>query len=578
MVSRNWKFELHFHLTVSAVAAGIAVFNCGANATAQTGQSNLTTGSNVNGAQASANANGNSPFRVSFGTIARQGETNSPTGTIPNRQPIATNGGGLALPNSPYRNSLTINPTTNQSNLQNGPVGINLQNGSTTQLGGQSPNPGTNRPRSNLTLQTGTNPANSNSPNNSLPNPQSQNQLPNQSQQQPPFPQTQPINPNQTNVQPFSGTLATGTQTSNNGVASNTPDNQSQFSEPTNRPGQRRSITRVTKSMNQLPNDAGQIWREYDITPYTSRITGITDPQQAILDWVLKETGTEMWFNQPLGILNADKNQLRVYHTPEIQERVHRIVDRFVNTRGQVQNVEVSLITVGKPNWRSTAYPMLQPIEVQSPGVEAWMITKENAAILRSALARRGDFKDHGTGRIGQNDGQTVVLRNTKPVQFIRNFRWTGSQFPPYQPLITTIDEGYTMEISSLSSLDGNTIEASIECHVDQVERLNTVKVEVPGPVGATTDRVSLQIPQLVSWRLKERFRWRNDQVLLLSCGVVATPGPQTSLPSALPNLLGGKRQRADALLFVDYRGPEMADRVPGNTARSRTIPVNPRR
>ncbi len=62
------------------------------------------------------------------------------------------------------------------------------------------------------------------------------------------------------------------------------------------------SITRVTKSMTKLPNDAGQVWREYDITPYTSRITGINDPQQAILDWILKETGTEMWFNQPLGI------------------------------------------------------------------------------------------------------------------------------------------------------------------------------------------------------------------------------------------------------------------------------------
>ncbi|MEM9411717.1 MAG: hypothetical protein AAGA30_11430, partial [Planctomycetota bacterium] len=272
-------------------------------------------------------------------------------------------------------------------------------------------------------------------------------------------------------------------------------DPNSPFVEPVDQPLPPGTITRVTKTMSKLPNDAGQVWREYDISPYTSRITQVPDPQQAILDWILKETGTEMWFNQPLGILNADKRQLRVYHTPEIQKIVNRIVDRFVNTRGQVQNLEVSLITVGKPNWRETAYRMLQPIDVQSPGVEAWMVSKENAAILRSSLARRGDYKDHGTGKIGQADGQTVVLRNTKPVQFIRNFRWTGNQFPPYQPLITTIDEGYTLELSSLSSIDGKTIEATIACNVDQVEKLNNVRVEVPGTVGATTDKISLQIP-----------------------------------------------------------------------------------
>lgn len=362
-------------------------------------------------------------------------------------------------------------------------------------------------------------------------------------------------------------------QPGSNGGATTFGDPQDQNEQ---QPG-RGSITRVTKTMNQLPNDAGQVWREYDIRPYTNNVTGVDDPQQAILDWILKETGTEMWFNQPLGVLNADRNQLRVYHTPEIQQIVNAIVDRFVNTRGQTQNLQVSLVTVGKPNWRSAAYPVLQPIEVQSAGVEAWMVSKENAALLRSSLSRRGDFKDHGTGQISHADGQTVVLRNTKPVQFVRNFRWTPNQFPAYQPLVTTIDEGYTLEISSLSSLSGNTIEASIHCLVDQVENLDTVKVDVPGSVGATTDRVSLQIPRLVSWRLKERFRWPNDQVLLLSCGVVASPDPQSDSAVNLPAMFGGNRQRADALLFVDYRGPAQPSGRSANALQSRTIQVDQR-
>ena len=457
------------------------------------------------------------PWRPSFGPISRKQNNSQQPSAMPVRQKTS----GLPLPNTPVS-------------------GINLQNG--------------------------TGIVNSGSPANALP----------------PVGSSSRVNPAPTNS-PQNGAVQNSLPQNN--PQANPPSTPSTVSDevvdqrfesvPINT---RRSITRVTKSMSQLPNDAGQVWREYDITPYTNSIQGIDDPQQAILDWILKETGTEMWFNQPLGILNADRNQLRVYHTPEIQKIVHAIVDRFVNTKGQVQNLEVSLITIGNPNWRSSAYSVLQPIEVQSPGVEAWMVTKENAALLRASLARRADFKDHGTGRISHNDGQTVVLRKTQPVQFIRNFRWVTNQVPSYQPLVTTVDEGYTLEISSLSSLDGSTVEASIQCHVDQVEKLNTVKVDVPGSLGATTDRISLQIPQLVSWRLKERFRWRDDQVLLLSCGVVATPGPDSSTSISLPRVFGGSnRKRSDALLFVDYRGPQLPGNLPQNNADSRTVPVNRR-
>ena len=36
-----------------------------------------------------------------------------------------------------------------------------------------------------------------------------------------------------------------------------------------------------------------------------------TKPEQAITDWILRETGTEVWFSEPLGILNASSTTLR---------------------------------------------------------------------------------------------------------------------------------------------------------------------------------------------------------------------------------------------------------------------------
>jgi hypothetical protein len=344
--------------------------------------------------------------------------------------------------------------------------------------------------------------------------------------------------------------------------------NNSPFSSPAAEPG----LTRVTKTLDKLPNSAGQIWREYDISPYTSQIKSTQDPQKAVTEWILRETGTEMWFNQPLGILSADRNRLYVYHTPEIHSVVKGIVDRFVRTRGQIQNIDVNLVTVEKPNWRAQFYSVLQPIEVNSPGVEAWMVSKENAAILISQLSRRPDFAEHSGGRLTNHDGQTFVLEKKQPVQFVRNLRWVPNQVPNYQPLMTTVNEGYRLAISSLSTLDNGSIEAVIKCDVDQVEKLTTVKVNVPAGNGATT-QLNLQIPQLVSWRLHERFRWPNDQVLLLSCGVVANPEPEKGRPRIELPVLGSKSNRADALLFIEYRGPASEATLP-LAAEGRLAPI----
>ena len=314
-------------------------------------------------------------------------------------------------------------------------------------------------------------------------------------------------------------------------------------------------VTLVSHTMNELPNKAGQVWREYDISPYTARITSSKQPEQAVLDWVLRETGSEMWFTQPMGILNVDKDKLIVYHTPEIQAVVKGIVDRLVRTKGQVQTVDVNLITIANPNWRSEAYTMLQPIEVKSPGVEAWLVSKENAAILMGQLSRRSDFEQQTSGRLTNHDGQSFSLDKTRPLQFIRGLRWTPGQAPGYQPLMSTINEGFELQLSCLTTADNASIEAMIKCDVDQVEKLEDVSVTIPTAPGTPRQQVKIQVPQMVSWRLQERFRWPSDEVLLLSTGVVATPNPDVKNGGfKLPGIGGAKR--ADALLFIDYRGP----------------------
>jgi len=102
-----------------------------------------------------------------------------------------------------------------------------------------------------------------------------------------------------------------------------------------------------------------------------------------------------------------------------------------------------------------------------------------------------------------------------------------------------------------------------------QIEKMLPVKLDVPSVV-AQNQRTEIQVPQMTMVELHERFRWPTDQVLLLSMGVVATPGPTrpNAFTDALP--LPKSAPRADALLFVESKGP-MSPNLPGGVSPSAT-------
>ena len=125
--------------------------------------------------------------------------------------------------------------------------------------------------------------------------------------------------------------------------------------------------------------------------------------------------------------------------------------------------------------------------------------------------------------------------------------------------------------------MDGQSIEAIIRCEVDQIEKLKNVKIELP-TISGQPQTVDLGIPQIVSWRLHERFRWPSDQVMLLSCGVVATPGGSANRGGFFESLLSGSRGRADALMFVEYKGLARGAPISNAAIPNPQIPPNARR
>ncbi len=117
-------------------------------------------------------------------------------------------------------------------------------------------------------------------------------------------------------------------------------------------------------------------------------------------------------------------------------------------------------------------------------------------------------------------------------------------------------------------SLDGHTIDAVLKCHVDQIEKMVPVNVDVPTPA-APRQRTKIEVPQMSSVRLHEKFRWPVDHVLLVSLGVVASPTP--AAPNTLSSTLSlsSTGARSDLLLFVENRGKTPISPTGAATANS---------
>ncbi|HEX4144713.1 MAG TPA: hypothetical protein VHY91_14500 [Pirellulales bacterium] len=324
-------------------------------------------------------------------------------------------------------------------------------------------------------------------------------------------------------------------------------------------------IAHVSKGPGTLPNDAGQEWRDYDISPYTLRVTSTNRPEQAIVDWILLDTGYEAWHSDPLGMLSASRRTLRVYHTPQIQALVGEMVDRFVNSEAESHAFGLRVLTVGSPNWRSKAHHVLHPVPAQSQGVQAWLLAKEDVSLLLADLRRRSDFREHSTPHLLVNNGQSTVVSATQTKNYTRDVVMKpGAAWPGYEAQTAQIEEGFSLEFHPLLAVDGKTIDAIIKCQVDQVEKMIPVMIDVPSQV-APRQKTEIKVPQLASCKLHERFRWPVDQVLLISLGVVSFPIPGAN--GNLPLGLTGGAARADLLVVVESKG-----KLTGNPSDLRAV------
>ncbi len=340
----------------------------------------------------------------------------------------------------------------------------------------------------------------------------------------------------------------------------------SKESTPKAKPGTRRA--QAGEGSGTLPNQHGQVWREYDIAPYTVRVTTTQRPEQALVDWILRETGYEAWHGEPLGILSATSRTLRVYHTPEMQQVVADLVDRFVRSEAETWQFSLRVITVDHPGWRMRVQRLLRPVTVQTPGVSAWLLQREDAALLMTELQRRSDYREHTSPLLQVANGQSTVVSAMRSRPYIRDILLRSDVWQGFEPQPGAVDEGFLLEFSPLLTSDRQLIDGVIKCNIDQVEKMIPVELEAPTAT-APRQRTPVEVPQVTHFRFHERFRWPVGQVLLVGMGVVPLPVPvdakATQLVPGISLPLPKSPPRAELLILIEAKGPvaSVAGRAP---------------
>jgi hypothetical protein len=295
----------------------------------------------------------------------------------------------------------------------------------------------------------------------------------------------------------------------------------------------------------QVPADVGQVWKTYDIAAFVKQAGAGSEKQ--VVDWVLQETGYAAWHGASPASLSATAEKLSCFHTPEMQARVEEIVGRFVAEADTPHRFSVRVLSFNGPAWRADARPALRPIPAATPGVQAWILSREDAAVLLARLRARGDCQELPTGAVLAGNGLPAVLSGGRKLPYVQDIAPRPDAWPGWQMQNAAFDEGFLLDVHPLLSADGSFVDAVLRCRIDLVEKLASVPVPAPGAAG----RVQVEVPQVAAVRIGERFRWPATQTLLVGIGLVPWPVPaqNTTVASLVPDA-----KRRDVAIVVEPR------------------------
>lgn len=306
------------------------------------------------------------------------------------------------------------------------------------------------------------------------------------------------------------------------------------------------SATLVAPCPAQVPADAGQAWKTYDLAPFV-KAAG-PGSERHVVDWVLQDTGYGAWHGATPAVLSAAGDRLSCFHVPDVQARVAEIVDRFVAEADTPHRFSIRVFGLASAGWRTDVRPVLRPIAAATPGVQAWTVTREDGALVVGRIRSRSDCVELPTGPVLAANGVPAALAGGRRLSYVQDVGPRPDVWPGWELRGAACDEGLALDVQPLLSRDASAVEAVFRCRIDQVEKLAPVSLASPAgdPKG-----VAVQVPQVAAVRIGERFRWPASQSLVVSLGLVPWPVPAQNGAAAavVPDA-----KRRDVVVVVEPR------------------------
>jgi hypothetical protein len=269
----------------------------------------------------------------------------------------------------------------------------------------------------------------------------------------------------------------------------------------------------------KLPNDAGQKWRRYDITRYASLAHNQGAPQNAIVEWIFRRTGTAPWHGEKLAVLSASRTQIRVYHDEATLDMVDQVVERFLNATHDILSVRVRVVAAVDTRWRYAVYSRLTPVVSGPQGQQVWTLKTDDAAFVLAQMQVYQGFKLLVNQQYPMVNGQTLKVETTIGRAYAGSLQRDSAVGLGYQPKAEQLDEGFTLKLSPLLTFEGDTIEAAIELTANTVKQFHRTKIIAPREIGPS--ELFIDVPEVTETRLNQMVKdWPLGQTLLISAGI----------------------------------------------------------
>ena len=269
-----------------------------------------------------------------------------------------------------------------------------------------------------------------------------------------------------------------------------------------------------------IPTEPDSLFRAFDISKYTSLPHEATTPQEALIEWIFRRTGSATWHGDRIALLGASRSQLRAYHTAKVLRQVEEIVERFTNAQpSNILKLRARFVAATDTRWRYAVASRLVPIASGPQGQQVWALDAEEAAMVRTQMQVYQRFELLLDKELKIINGQTLSIAREMDVEYISGPQRDSAVGLGFQPGTAKLKEGVFLRVSPLLTYEGDALDLALDLRANTVKSLVPTKILTRREIGPTD--MSIDVPEVVESRLNQTIQgWKLGQTLVIACGI----------------------------------------------------------